>query len=324
MRFLRISVLAILFITFFVFLNIIDVPEAKAQSSATDPACKITDVTKAVKMSIPIPGVTQKIGEDNYVKDLSCYIAGIYRYLAGVAGILATVMIIYGGIQYVVSFGNPTRLSGAKDTIVSAMLGLALVLGSYVILYFINPNLTNLSIPSLEPIEKIPQGTLVVVRLCDSERPEDHQPDGENVPCGYKQQISPDDPDPVKKTLACLGISCDSSLVPIIGKYSYCNVGGLMTTQPSLEPQWTTGNCISDQLIQGVSVDNPADVYTVYANTNIPGACGKLEKRIVGKGDLSVGTTCLTGTCVSYGVPPVEVDLGPLGLEGEAKNFECR
>ncbi|MBU0964005.1 pilin [Patescibacteria group bacterium] len=132
-------------------------------TGGADDYCKLTgqEFDKAIRVQLAIPGVTQKHPEtgEHYIKDTACYISGIYRYFAGVAGILATVMMMYGGIRYVVSFGNPQKISEAKDTIVSALLGLALTLSSFVILYFINPNLTTLEMGAINRIDPIFQDT---------------------------------------------------------------------------------------------------------------------------------------------------------------------
>jgi hypothetical protein len=61
-----------------------------------------------------------------------------------IAGILAVVVIMYGGLRWATSAGNEQTISTAKETIISAIVGLLLVLGSYVILNFINPELVNL------------------------------------------------------------------------------------------------------------------------------------------------------------------------------------
>lgn len=112
---------------------------------------------KPIKINISLPGISEKIPDSNppsyHVKDLACFTIGIYTYLVGVIGILATVMIMYGGVKYLVSGGNPTRMSGAKDTIFSAVVGLVLVLGAYMLLNLINPNLTELKVAGLIPIK---------------------------------------------------------------------------------------------------------------------------------------------------------------------------
>ncbi len=129
---------------------------------SSDAECKSSGdacVFNAIKLNYSIPGVTEMVTDKDgvkrpYVQNMACFIADIYRYLAGVAGILAVVMMIYGGVKYTVSFGNPSKLQDARETISSAMIGLALVLGSYVILNFINPGLTSLKVPGLTPIQK--------------------------------------------------------------------------------------------------------------------------------------------------------------------------
>ena len=115
----------------------------------------VVDTYKPITINFNLPGVTTKIVDENgktqyQVKNLQCFIVGIYVYFSGVAGILATVMIMYGGVKYVISMGNPSRMGDAKDTIFSAVVGLVLVLGAYVLLNLINPNITQLEVPGLD------------------------------------------------------------------------------------------------------------------------------------------------------------------------------
>ncbi|MBI5037333.1 MAG: hypothetical protein HZC01_01310 [Candidatus Kerfeldbacteria bacterium] len=126
-------------------------------ANQTDP-CAITDFTKAIKLSIEIPGVTVNHDGGHYIKNLGCYIVGIYRYFAGVAGILTTVFVMYGGFRYVISFGNQSQIQSAKETISSALIGLLLVVSSYTILYFINPNLTRFDVIDFTPIAEFGAG----------------------------------------------------------------------------------------------------------------------------------------------------------------------
>ncbi|MEA3398485.1 MAG: pilin [Patescibacteria group bacterium] len=76
------------------------------------------------------------------------HIANIYKYAIGIVGILATVVMMIGGIMWVVAGGNATRIGEAKAWIGAALTGLVLALTSYVILYQINPDLTQ-----FKPIE---------------------------------------------------------------------------------------------------------------------------------------------------------------------------
>ncbi len=69
------------------------------------------------------------------------YIRGIYRYALGISGIIAVIVIILGGFQWAASGGSPETISGAKKRITNGITGLIILLGSYSILYAINPNL---------------------------------------------------------------------------------------------------------------------------------------------------------------------------------------
>ncbi|MDD5040021.1 MAG: lytic transglycosylase domain-containing protein [Patescibacteria group bacterium] len=82
------------------------------------------------------------------------YIVALYVYFTGVVGILATVMGMYGGVKYVVSFGNPQKLSEAKDNITGALMGLLIALGSYSILLFISPRLVEFGKLSVEAVTR--------------------------------------------------------------------------------------------------------------------------------------------------------------------------
>ncbi len=83
----------------------------------------------------------------------SAFVANFYQYALSVAGILAFGIIVYGGVKYMASVGNPSGQSDAKEWIKAAIMGILLLAGSYMILYIINPGLVNLSLPnSLESV----------------------------------------------------------------------------------------------------------------------------------------------------------------------------
>lgn len=90
------------------------------------------------------------------------YFEYLYYFLIWTSGILALLALIYAGFKYLTSIGNPDKLKDAKNGIFSAFLGLAIVLGSYVILQKINPNFLTWNLPALKPIiSTISPGILV-------------------------------------------------------------------------------------------------------------------------------------------------------------------
>lgn len=75
---------------------------------------------------------------------VSSYLSSIYTLGVGLAGVLAVLMIVIGGIQYIGSGMSPSAKEDAKGRITNAILGLLLALASWLILNTINPNLVSL------------------------------------------------------------------------------------------------------------------------------------------------------------------------------------
>ncbi len=75
------------------------------------------------------------------------YIRRLYQFAIGISGILAVGMMVAGGILYTVSGGSPDKQNEGKDMIFSALWGLGLLFGAYIILNTINPQLTELKEP---------------------------------------------------------------------------------------------------------------------------------------------------------------------------------
>ncbi len=81
------------------------------------------------------------------------YILRFYQFGVGIAGILAVGMIVVGAITISLS-GAIDKQKEGKDMIKNAIWGVVLLLGSYLILNTVNPELTKLkepSVPQLEP-----------------------------------------------------------------------------------------------------------------------------------------------------------------------------
>jgi hypothetical protein len=73
----------------------------------------------------------------------------IYTYALSIAGALAIIRVVYGGIIYMISAGNTSKQSDARDIITSAIWGLVLLAGAYLLLNTINPEIVQLKNPSL-------------------------------------------------------------------------------------------------------------------------------------------------------------------------------
>jgi hypothetical protein len=71
------------------------------------------------------------------------YIQSIYNYAIGIVGILAAVVLMFGGVRWLLAGGSPDKISDAKAWIGASITGLVLVLTSYMILNTINPDLVS-------------------------------------------------------------------------------------------------------------------------------------------------------------------------------------
>lgn len=82
---------------------------------------------------------------DNSMGDI---VKKIINILSIVVGVAAVVMIIIGGFRYIISGGDSTGVTGAKNTIMYAIIGLIIVLFAQVIVRFVFTNATKTSQPS--------------------------------------------------------------------------------------------------------------------------------------------------------------------------------
>src|SRR3989344_5352769 len=104
-----------------------------------------TNISQEVQLQAPLPGDKEGItkigpgaeGGGGYIIN---YVTTIYGYVAGLAGLLAVLMMVFGGFQVMTSGTNPAGVSAGKEKIVNAVGGLILLLVSALLLYTINPN----------------------------------------------------------------------------------------------------------------------------------------------------------------------------------------
>ncbi len=58
-------------------------------------------------------------------------IANVIKVFLGVVGVIALVYFIYGGFTMMISAGNAEKLKKGRDTLFWAIIGLAVIFGSY-------------------------------------------------------------------------------------------------------------------------------------------------------------------------------------------------
>jgi len=92
------------------------------------------------------PSVTNKAGENSKLGE---YLNIMIRLFIGICAVLAVIMIVVGGIEYMTS-ELPGNKGHGKETIMNAIFGLLLALGSWLILFTINPDLLRSDLSSLK------------------------------------------------------------------------------------------------------------------------------------------------------------------------------
>lgn len=127
---------------------------------------------KAPQLQIGLPTLklTEEIqcttGEDNSweckIPWIGEYVKAIYNYGLGIAGILAAIVLMAGGVVWLVSAGDASRVSLAKELISGSVTGLVILMASYVLLIQINPELVNfrpIRVGAIKPSDiELPEG----------------------------------------------------------------------------------------------------------------------------------------------------------------------
>lgn len=141
---------------------------ALAQATATPTKKPFNILDPIAKMQIKIPGMDALSAKypatctsDNgpttcQLPYLAIYITGLYNYAMGIIGILAAIAIMIGGMLWLVSAGNASRITQAKNWISGAITGIIIMSTSYILLNEVNPELVGLKPITLDIVENIP------------------------------------------------------------------------------------------------------------------------------------------------------------------------
>jgi len=116
----------------------------------------LVSVTHAVNISLTFPSSGGGSNPCSSPTSTNCspgnFINYFYQFALMIGGLLAFGVIVYGGVRYATSAGNPSGQHEAKEWVQGALLGLVLLAGAYLILYTVNPNLVQLGLPTLQKL----------------------------------------------------------------------------------------------------------------------------------------------------------------------------
>mgnify|MGYP006865138778 CR=1 FL=1 len=106
-------------------------------------------VEAGIELNLDYPALPGGIDlNDSKNQDITSLIGWVYTFIIAGSGLAAFVMIVWGGLQWMSSSGDTGMISTAKDRIKKALLGLLVILTSFILLNLINPELTALQIPT--------------------------------------------------------------------------------------------------------------------------------------------------------------------------------
>lgn len=128
---------------------------------------KTPDLNPLGNLQIKIPGIDELAAkypvvctstsgvESCQIPWIAIYIYAIYNYLLAIGGVLAVIALMVGGVIWLVSAGNASRVTQAKSWISGSLTGILILLTSYILLYQINPDLVGMKYTVLETVEPI-------------------------------------------------------------------------------------------------------------------------------------------------------------------------
>ena len=83
----------------------------------------------------------EDVGLPNDVGTIGDGLSNAILLLMGLVGGLALIALIYGGVQFTLSEGDPGKTKQAKNTILYAVVGIVLAASAYMLVWFITHNI---------------------------------------------------------------------------------------------------------------------------------------------------------------------------------------
>jgi len=188
----------------FIFITMAVLSVGRPALAQTEPAC---DSTKGYCLLTPIPlngASSNPTGSVDINSLAGSYIPGVIKLVIGLAGGIAVIMIMVGGVEYITSATGMGKSDG-KDRIYNAIIGLVLVISAYTILFTINPNLVKLDFSGLKPAAQGP----ALLTSTSSTIPKDSS--GITPPCANCVPVNPSQFPQKAPGVACSNPVCDVS-----------------------------------------------------------------------------------------------------------------
>lgn len=117
-----------------------------SSTTSTSSTKSIDNPYTAPELGVEIPGLTltPTSGSNGFIQVnyLGEYVNAVYTWLISAVALVAVVMIMIGGLQYVLARGDSGKIGDATKRIQNSLIGIVLLLGAYTIARTIDPNQT--------------------------------------------------------------------------------------------------------------------------------------------------------------------------------------
>ncbi|MGE5425618.1 MAG: pilin [Bacillota bacterium] len=245
---------------------------ARIQNAHALPSIKDPLVFKS-QVGLPGMGTSTELtfGSTGYIGQM---IKGFYDWGLGVGGILAAIMIMAGGVLWLTSAGSSDMVGRAKKMITGSIVGLLLLVGSWMMLKTINPALLDMSGTDISAIEGLHYCCSETKGLVPMQRntnggfvcPEDSSVCPPDTKCTSMPKTNGNDE--VENSFKCLNEdywSCceyeernHKKCIPVYN--SFCAAGNTIPYSSYDETEYhfvakTKGYCIEKQTLKGVSCE---------------------------------------------------------------------
>lgn len=208
-------------------------------SVAADP----TTTDSTYNLLAPLPDVDgtgdEIVGYDpSNTGALSDYLNVMIKLFIGICAVLAVIMIVMGGIEYMTSELISSKQAG-KDRILHAIFGLILALGAWTLLNTINPKLLDSSLSSLAnvTVEVMLEEETPATAVTGTDVPTSAQPTA-SCTAGIQKTTS--------GMYACESVGQNLDKMVVAAKAAGCNLSGGGYRSPEAQKQLRINNCNGD------------------------------------------------------------------------------
>lgn len=182
--------------------------------------------------------LAHSIGGTSTVNDIGSYVNTVYKFLLGFAVTVAIVMVMIGGLQYVLAAGGDAVKIG-KERIQNAVVGLILLFCAALILQTVNPRLLTLQpprLPAIKRIDEIKPGTDCASLIAPNGKGELGKDATDGKKCGSKETVVKDkNGNPAPAGTVCMWKTCGPGEGCFVGDKGYClKCGDVVPNNPDI------------------------------------------------------------------------------------------